>query len=1167
IADFPFSFTAAAGQTFVVVIHEITANAGCPGYGFEVEGLPGGCPTPPTALPTATQPAGGSATPTCVAGGGTPGIWTTTAPRSIDAYGPGGAGSSTNFYVGGGYSFSLGGYTPNFGSYNPSTNAWASLTAVPSTGEMMSMVYAPLNNKVYAFGGIDCVTIGTAYNNTRIYDVATGLWSAGAVMPIGAQQMASGYWNGKIYLQGGYTDCFISTAQSALQIYDVATNTWTAGAPMPEAIGGGIGGVINGVFYVAGGRDSVNTNRSTVYAYTIATNTWATVASLPTGVNVAASAIQGGKLWVFGGGNPFVGESASLAASQPGNNKGKLDSPNAMSITQIYDPVANSWAPGPNMNTARSFPSGGSVGNYVVTNGGYTGSSSTASTEVNLTTGGGCVTPGVTNTPGVTATPTCVAGGAQVIQDPSFEGGTPSAFWTEKSTNFGTPLCDVASCGNGGGTAGPRTGDWWAWFGGTASAEDGAVSQTVNIPAGTSTLQFYLWIGAHSGNGAADYIRALVNGVEVFRATDASTAYDAGYTLVSVDVSAQAGSNRIVRIEEHNDAGSAVFNASVDDVTLTTAGGGCGTPGPASPTPTCVPSAAGWTPGANFNDAAGNVRGLGVYFPPDGKFYAIGGRNADTAGSDMLNPHIYDPATDTWSTASATIVPDNQVNNMGGGVLTVSGTPMIIVVGGNAAGATGASNHTRYYNPATDTWTLVATDPWPATTNALPGGFAVVNNKLYILGGFVNTVGMTQEIWEYDPALAAGSRWTLKTATLPVGRGYIPTTAIGGTIYMAGGSEWDGTTLLDSDFSYKYDPATDTITPIATIPRLTAETRAVNMAGKMWVLGGGRDAPNPSNQVDIYDPVANSWTTGTPFITARRNFPADTDGAGKIYITGGYAPTAPTNSTEIYSSGSGCPTPGPGSPTTTSTSTNTPVTPGPTNTSPPQPTNTVQGGSPTSTPTQCVVKFEDVDPLNEFYGYIEYLYCRDVIQGYNTVPPCITPGRTCFKPANNTTRGQLAKIVIRAFEFPIDTTGGPHFTDVPVGSTFYTYIETGYNMGLFTGYADGTYRPNAWVTRGQIAKIVVNAAIIADPANWILLDPSPNYSFTDVPPSNVFYRHVETAYAHNLMSGYPCGGPGEPCDSQNRNYLRVGNPATRQQISKVVYLAITYPPFETNANR
>ena len=38
------------------------------------------------------------------------------------------------------------------------------------------------------------------------------------------------------------------------------------------------------------------------------------------------------------------------------------------------------------------------------------------------------------------------------------------------------------------------------------------------------------------------------------------------------------------------------------------------------------------------------VRLVGVYFPANGKFFAMGGRSADTAGSDFTNPFEFDPA-------------------------------------------------------------------------------------------------------------------------------------------------------------------------------------------------------------------------------------------------------------------------------------------------------------------------------------------------------------------------------------------------------------------------------------------------------------------------------------------------------------------------------------------
>ena len=165
-----------------------------------------------------------------------------------------------------------------------------------------------------------------------------------------------------------------------------------------------------------------------------------------------------------------------------------------------------------------------------------------------------------------------------------------------------------------------------------------------------------------------------------------------------------------------------------------------------------------------------------------------------------------------------------------------------------------------------------------------------------------------------------------KNAHLPVPRGYIPTTTIGNFIYTGGGSMFDPVAILvDSTDSFRYDPVADSIITIASIPRATAETRALTLNGQMWVMGGGRTAPNPSNEVDIYNPGTNSWSIGTPFVTARRNFPTDTDGC-HIWLAGGYAPTTPTDSMEIFCCGGGGHTP---TPTATATATATPsCTPG-----------------------------------------------------------------------------------------------------------------------------------------------------------------------------------------------------------------------------------------------
>jgi hypothetical protein len=213
-----------------------------------------------------------------------------------------------------------------------------------------------------------------------------------------------------------------------------------------------------------------------------------------------------------------------------------------------------------------------------------------------------------------------------------------------------------------------------------------------------------------------------------------------------------------------------------------------------------------------------------------------------------------------------------------------------------------------------------------------------------------------------------------------------------------------------------------------------------------------------------------------------------------------------------------------------------------------------------ATPTGCVLDFEDVSQTDWFYTYVQWMYCHAVVSGYHSVPPCAQEGRSCFRPNDNTTRAQITKVVVLAFAFQMNTSGGPHFSDVPVSSTFYRYIETAKNLGLIDGYPDGTYRAGNQVTRAQIAKIVVNAAIVADPAHWTLLEP-PENSFEDVSPGSTFYSYIETAAAHDVLAGYPCGTlPAGPCiPPGNKPYFVPFSHATRAQISKIVYLASNYP--------
>jgi hypothetical protein len=140
---------------------------------------------------------------------------------------------------------------------------------------------------------------------------------------------------------------------------------------------------------------------------------------------------------------------------------------------------------------------------------------------------------------------------------------------------------------------------------------------------------------------------------------------------------------------------------------------------------------------------------------------------------------------------------------------------------------------------------------------------------------------------------------------------------------------------------------------------------------------------------------------------------------------------------------------------------------------------------------QTVQRFQDVPSGSPFFDFIGRLASRGYIGGY----PCGSAGEPCvppdnlpyFRPNANATRGQISKVVSNTAGFSEPHTT-PTFQDVPVGSTFYDFIERLASRGVIGGYPCGGpgepcghpedrpyFRPNHNATRGQTVKIVSNA--------------------------------------------------------------------------------------------
>ncbi|HKP52603.1 MAG TPA: SBBP repeat-containing protein [Chloroflexia bacterium] len=213
-------------------------------------------------------------------------------------------------------------------------------------------------------------------------------------------------------------------------------------------------------------------------------------------------------------------------------------------------------------------------------------------------------------------------------------------------------------------------------------------------------------------------------------------------------------------------------------------------------------------------------------------------------------------------------------------------------------------------------------------------------------------------------------------------------------------------------------------------------------------------------------------------------------------------------------------------------------------------------GAATSTPTVCTITFSDVPQGHTFYAYVRCLACQGILGGYDD---------GTFRPDNLITRGQIAKVVSNAAAIE-DEPGPQVYEDVASDNTFYIWINRLSLHGYMGGYPCGGegepcgadnkpyFRPFSNATRGQLAKIVANAAGLGGDPTGIF--------YTDVPKDNPFYTWIMRLTALGAMSGYPCGGEGEPCDDANRPYFRPYNNVTRGQASKIVANAF-FPDCQT----
>ncbi|MEY9978263.1 leucine-rich repeat protein [Lysinibacillus sp. RC79] len=171
----------------------------------------------------------------------------------------------------------------------------------------------------------------------------------------------------------------------------------------------------------------------------------------------------------------------------------------------------------------------------------------------------------------------------------------------------------------------------------------------------------------------------------------------------------------------------------------------------------------------------------------------------------------------------------------------------------------------------------------------------------------------------------------------------------------------------------------------------------------------------------------------------------------------------------------------------------------------------------------CNITFNDIS-TNWAKEMIEEIANRCIIKGY--------PDGT-FRPNNMIQRQHVVLMIDRALPLaPIRDAAS--FLDVPKSHVYYEQITRLQRAGIVDG-SDGAFRPNVYITRAQMAKILVLAFDLTSGGNS---------SFKDVDPSHWASGYIATLADHNIALG-----------DENGNF-RPNENLTRAQFTAFMYRAL-----------
>jgi Tol biopolymer transport system component len=121
-----------------------------------------------------------------------------------------------------------------------------------------------------------------------------------------------------------------------------------------------------------------------------------------------------------------------------------------------------------------------------------------------------------------------------------------------------------------------------------------------------------------------------------------------------------------------------------------------------------------------------------------------------------------------------------------------------------------------------------------------------------------------------------------------------------------------------------------------------------------------------------------------------------------------------------------------------------------------------------------------------------------------------------YRGQDGVKRQQMANFLYNLAGQPdFDPPDTPTFTDYPPGSTFYLQVEWMASEQIASGFPDQTFRPQDIVKRQQMANFLYNLA------GQPFFDPPGSPTFVDHPTTATFYGQVEWMAAEQIASGFP----------------------------------------------